>query len=58
MVTTAASPALRALHERMPVVLPDDGRSASGSIPAQQDVAALLALLRAARETRLRRATR
>ena len=49
IVTTDASPGLRALHDRMPVVLPD-ADFAEWLAPAQQDVAALHALLGRARD--------
>ena len=49
IVTTDASPALRVLHERMPVVL-TDAAYAEWLSPAQQDVAALKALLQQARD--------
>jgi putative SOS response-associated peptidase YedK len=49
IVTTDASPALRRLHDRMPVVLPDTD-FAEWLAPSQQDARALKALLRRARD--------
>ena len=49
IVTTDASPGLRRLHDRMPVVLPD-AAFAEWLAPAQQDVGALRSLLDGARD--------